>query len=300
MIVPSGIAVVIGDVPPIENGLQGQGPIASFASLAARRLLRADSPVARLWAGVAPAPQSAPFCQAMLGSGELLAIRGGPRCPAAWDVSHAIAADDTPAALSCPDAALDRHGGHPVRCRGDRHSCERERAVPKVIIDNQAKNFFDNVYKRSVTFKEVVSGALLGGDITYVLTNGDVSFYDHEKRIISIGVENDTVRVDSDIIFEMCNAYHEQLGSRKPMKDFEDAMKYAEATEASEWLSVKKHFEIVNELEKSDISFAPLNRFKPGFLRKEKPWTVFGNYLEDQKQSGHTEKIAKHHPNYGN
>jgi hypothetical protein len=74
-VVPGGIAVVVGDVPPPKNGLQGRGPIASFASLARRKLLRADSPVARLWAGVAPAPEEEPFCPARLGVGEILSVR---------------------------------------------------------------------------------------------------------------------------------------------------------------------------------------------------------------------------------
>lgn len=81
VVVPGGIAVVVGSVPPIMNGMQGTGPIASFASLAARKLLRADSPVARLWAGVTPAAKGAPFCQAMMGSGEILAIRQRPPSP---------------------------------------------------------------------------------------------------------------------------------------------------------------------------------------------------------------------------
>lgn len=74
-VVPGGLAVVVGDVPPIKNGMQGRGPIASFASLARRKLLRADSPVARLWAGVAPAQEGEPFCPARLGVGEILAVR---------------------------------------------------------------------------------------------------------------------------------------------------------------------------------------------------------------------------------
>jgi hypothetical protein len=81
VVVPGGVAVVVGSVPPIKNGLQGTGPIASFASLAGRKLLRADSPVARLWAGVTPAAKDAPFCQAMMGLGEILAVRQRPPTP---------------------------------------------------------------------------------------------------------------------------------------------------------------------------------------------------------------------------
>ncbi|APR79297.1 Hypothetical protein A7982_04644 [Minicystis rosea] len=80
-IVPGGIAVVVGPVAPIKNGLQGRGPIASFASLVKRRLLRADSTIARLWAGVTPAPDDAPFCQAMMGDGEILTVRRGAPSP---------------------------------------------------------------------------------------------------------------------------------------------------------------------------------------------------------------------------
>lgn len=75
VVVPGGIAVVVGSVPPIKNGAQGRGPMASFASLLRHKLLRADSPVARLWAGVAPAAKDTPFCEAMMGWGEILAMR---------------------------------------------------------------------------------------------------------------------------------------------------------------------------------------------------------------------------------
>jgi hypothetical protein len=81
VVVPGGIAVVMGDLPPVMNGGQGKGPIASFAALAGRGLLRADSPVARLWAGVVPAAAGAPLCSAMLGSGEILALRRGAAAP---------------------------------------------------------------------------------------------------------------------------------------------------------------------------------------------------------------------------
>jgi hypothetical protein len=69
---PGGIAVVGGDFAPIMHGAEGKGPIASFAALAARRLLRGDSPVARLWAGVTPAAMAAPLCPTRLGSDEIL------------------------------------------------------------------------------------------------------------------------------------------------------------------------------------------------------------------------------------
>lgn len=78
VVVPGGIAVIVGTVPLVKNGMQGRGPIATFATLAQRKLLRADSPVARLWAGVTPAAKDAPFCQAMMGSGEILAVRQRP------------------------------------------------------------------------------------------------------------------------------------------------------------------------------------------------------------------------------
>jgi hypothetical protein len=66
VIVTGGIAVVIGDVAPIMHGAEGTGPVASFAALAGRRLLRGDSPVARLWAGVKPAASNAPLCPTSL------------------------------------------------------------------------------------------------------------------------------------------------------------------------------------------------------------------------------------------
>jgi hypothetical protein len=75
VVVPGGIAVVMGDLPPVMNGGQGRGPIASFAALAARGWLRQDSPVARLWAGVKPLARDAPLCPTSLGSGEILARR---------------------------------------------------------------------------------------------------------------------------------------------------------------------------------------------------------------------------------
>ncbi|MEO7328855.1 MAG: hypothetical protein ABI193_09775 [Minicystis sp.] len=42
---------------------------------AGRRLLRADSPVARLWAGVAPAGKDASLCPTSMGMGEILTAR---------------------------------------------------------------------------------------------------------------------------------------------------------------------------------------------------------------------------------
>ena len=82
------------------------------------------------------------------------------------------------------------------------------------------------------------------------------------------------------------------------MEDFAEAEEYGIETERSEWRSVKKHYEIITELETKDKAWGLLNRFKPGFERKEKSWHEFDNYYNDQKDSGHTAMIMQHHPKY--
>lgn len=72
VVVPGGIAVVLGDVSPVMHGAGGTGPIASFAGLMARQLLRKDSPVARLWASEKPVSRDAPLCPTNLGRGEII------------------------------------------------------------------------------------------------------------------------------------------------------------------------------------------------------------------------------------
>ena len=159
------------------------------------------------------------------------------------------------------------------------------------ITHPDAKNCFDTVYNKSSKFQEVVCRALDGGDIQYILTDSDRSFYDHKQRTISSGLKSgDRCRMDSDIIFEMCNAYYEHKGSRRPMEDFAEAEEYGIETERSEWRSVKKHYEVITELETKDKAWGLLNRFKPGFERKDKSWHEFDNYYNDQKDSGHTLK----------
>jgi hypothetical protein len=57
-----GVSIVMGDLAGPMHGMEGSGLHASFAALAGHGMLRADSPVARLWAGVKPAPGDAPLC----------------------------------------------------------------------------------------------------------------------------------------------------------------------------------------------------------------------------------------------
>jgi hypothetical protein len=166
---------------------------------------------------------------------------------------------------------------------------------------SNSRVFFDQVYQYSKIFKDVVDTALLGGDITYVFTDQTVSFYDDQKRIVSIGLktgDGSNQRASSDVIFEMCNAYCAQKGFKPKMSDHEDPLEYGKETESSEWMAALTHFTIFNELEKLDSGWGQYNRFKPGFLRKEKTWFDFYNYLEEQLKSGHTDLIMSHHPKY--
>ena len=165
--------------------------------------------------------------------------------------------------------------------------------------DPNAAKFFNHVYQKSPGFKLIVDAVLAGGDYKYVFQKEKHSWCDSATRIISIGLDSgDIDRINSDIIFEMCNAYQAAVGRKPDMHRYDSAGDYARAVEMSEWKAVKMHRTLMSQLEAIDSSWSNLNRFDPGFTRQVKPWTDFENYYEEQVQSGHTDRVASHHPNY--
>lgn len=171
-----------------------------------------------------------------------------------------------------------------------------------MIPPGRAQGVFDAVYRGSAIFRAMVDRVLQDGDVEYIITNDNVSFYDRagNRRIISIGLNlpGGEHRTDSDIIFEMCNAWADAAGLKPDMSSFVDPEAYGRAVERSEWEAARLHYQIMKEMEQLDPGYALLNRFAPGFERPDRPWTDFQNYYDDQRHSGHTDHIIQHHPNY--
>ncbi|WP_437779203.1 hypothetical protein [Sorangium sp. So ce1097] len=171
-----------------------------------------------------------------------------------------------------------------------------------MIPPGQPQGVFDAVYRGSSTFRAMVDQVLQRGDIEYIITSDNVSFYDRagSRRIISIGLNlpGGVHRTDSDIIFEMCNAWADATGLKPDMSSFIEPEAYGSAVERSEWEAAQRHYQIMKEMERLDPGYALLNRFAPGFERPDRPWTDFQNYYDDQRHSGHTDHIIQHHPNY--
>lgn len=171
-----------------------------------------------------------------------------------------------------------------------------------MIPPGRPQEVFDAVYRGSATFRAMVDRVLQDGGIEYIITNDNVSFYDRagSRRIISIGLNlpGGVHRTDSDIIFEMCNAWADATGLKPDMSSFVDPEAYGRAVERSEWEAARRHYQIMKEMARLDPNYALLNRFAPGFERPDRPWTDFQNYYDDQRHSGHTDLIIQHHPNH--
>ncbi len=166
-----------------------------------------------------------------------------------------------------------------------------------IVVPEPAQKFFWSVYTHSPTFKKIVDEICKDGDYTIDFVDADFSFCDSKSRRIQLGLSTgDTHRINSDIIFELCNAFHATLLDEPQPKDFESADDYARAKERFEWASVKLHYEIINELEALDKSWAVINRFKIGFERETEKWSDFNNYLLEQIKSGHFDRIKKDFP----
>jgi hypothetical protein len=171
------------------------------------------------------------------------------------------------------------------------------------ISDASMKAFFNNVYGHSQIFREVVSRAVTAGIWTYQLRATHTSFCDSRGRVIVISTTVDEYRRHSDVIFEMCNAYHSVVIHEPVRADCPNAEIYGAKKERFEWLSVKKHVQILDQLAQVDARnlayWQRLNRFARHFGPGGR-WHHFQNYYADQRSGGHTAKIMMHYTGYDN
>jgi len=171
------------------------------------------------------------------------------------------------------------------------------------ISDNSTKAFFDNVYGHSQIFREVVDRAVTAGTWTFQFRPTHTSFCDSRQRVIVISTSVDGYRQHSDVIFEMCNAYHSVVTNEPVKADCPNAEIYGAKKEHFEWLSVKKHVQILDQLAQVDprnlAYWQRLNRFACHFGPGGR-WHHFQNYYTDQRAGGHTAKIMMHYAGYDN
>ena len=62
LVLPEGLAVLIRGQPTVSSYLEMQGPVIQWGALVRASILKTNSPVARLWAGVKPLGPSDPSC----------------------------------------------------------------------------------------------------------------------------------------------------------------------------------------------------------------------------------------------
>ncbi len=63
LVLPDGIAVLLRNQPTVSAGLSLRGPVIRWSALLRAGVLKASSPIARLWAGEKPLAAGEPACQ---------------------------------------------------------------------------------------------------------------------------------------------------------------------------------------------------------------------------------------------